>query len=215
VANVQSSRFKLCISVFIANFPGPASSEITSQVNEIPRSLSLLSVYCNHSPPHMESMSFQPRRNLLQKNFSWASAVYPTTRECLPRMGIQSPCTCHCRRLPPGGVAISECVGVGVDIRWPDMSSRHPVRRRTDEDELKNITPLKDRLQFSQNAEVIVSPAESAKYGTTVHVDSSYEDLIDRATVDLAEALDVKMKKTCKSYHSRTHETGRCHHCQT
>ena len=145
VANVQSSRFKLCISVFIANFPGPASSEITSQVNEIPRSLSLLSVYCNHSPPHMESMSFQPRRNLLQKNFSWASAVYPTTRECLPRMGIQSPCTCHCRRLPSGGVAISECVGVGVDIRWPDMSSRHPVRRRTDEDELKNITPLKDR----------------------------------------------------------------------
>ena len=54
---------------------------------------------------------------------------------------------------------------------------------------------MKDLLQFCQDADVIVSPPESAKSGTKVHVDSSYRDLIERAKADLAEAMDLKYRK--------------------
>lgn len=84
---------------------------------------------------------------------------------------------------------------MGVDIRWPDKSSKHTVRRGTTEDELKNITPVKDLFQFSQDPDIMVSPPESAKSGTKVHVHSSYQDLIERAKMDLEEAMDVRFKK--------------------
>ena len=88
-----------------------------------------------------------------------------------------------------------EYVQVGVDIRWPDKSSKHTVRRGTTEDELKNITPVKDLLQFCQDADVMISPPQSAKSGSKVHVDSSYKDLFNRVKADLEEAMDVKFKK--------------------
>ena len=89
----------------------------------------------------------------------------------------------------------AEYVQVGVDIRWPDKSSKHTVRRGTTEDELKNITPVKDLLEFGQDADIMVPLPESAKSGTKVHVDSSYQDLIERVKTDLEEAMDVKFKK--------------------
>ena len=78
---------------------------------------------------------------------------------------------------------------------------RHKVRRGKTEDELKNITPVKDLLQFGQDADVIVSPPESAKSGTKVHVDSSYQELIERAKADIEEAMDMKFKKQVEAHH--------------
>jgi hypothetical protein len=87
-----------------------------------------------------------------------------------------------------------EYVEVGVDIRWPDRSTTHTVRRGTSQEDLKRITPVKDLVHFGA-ADVKVSPPASAKSGTTIHVDSSYEGLRNRVKEDVEEALERKMDK--------------------
>lgn len=91
-------------------------------------------------------------------------------------------------------VAGSEYVKVGADLRWPDKSTTHTVRRGTSQDNLKGSTPVKDLLDFGQ-ADVKVSPPASAKSGTKIHVDSSYEALRIRMKEDIEEALEIKAKK--------------------
>jgi hypothetical protein len=88
-----------------------------------------------------------------------------------------------------------EYVEVGVDIKWPDKSTTHMVRRGTSQDDLKRTTPVKNLLDFGQEAVVKVSPPASAKSGTKIHVDSSYEGLRNRVKEDLEEALERKMDK--------------------
>lgn len=75
-----------------------------------------------------------------------------------------------------------EYVEVGVDT----------VRRGTSQEDLKPITPVKDLIRFG-TADVKVSPPASAKSGTKIHVDSSYERLRNRIKEDIEEALDRKM----------------------
>jgi hypothetical protein len=88
----------------------------------------------------------------------------------------------------------TEYVEVGVEIRWPDRSTTHTVRRGTSQEDLKRITPVKDLLHFGA-ADIKVSPPASAKSGTKIHVDSSYEGLRDRVRGDIEEALERKMDK--------------------
>jgi hypothetical protein len=92
----------------------------------------------------------------------------------------------------------SEFVQVGVDIRWPDKNSEYPVRRGTKEEDLKLITPVKRLLDFGKEADVIVSPPNSAKSDTKVHVDSSYEILLNNMKEDLAQSIDKKVQKSLK-----------------
>ena len=137
----------------------------------------------------------------------------PSRPEPLPREPSSGPPPAYTPRLEfvvPGGqrtagirvtadgsprVAESEYVEVGVDIRWPDKSTTHTIRRGTSQDDLKRITPVKNLLDFGQEADVKVSPPASAKSGTKIHVDSSYEGLRNRVKEDLEEALERKMDK--------------------
>jgi len=84
-------------------------------------------------------------------------------------------------------------VEVAVDIRWPDQTTKYPVERGTQPEQLKTITPVKNLLNFGEAA-VNVSPPESAKSGTKVHVDSSYEALLARTKDEFEAAMEVKQK---------------------
>jgi hypothetical protein len=133
----------------------------------------------------------------------------PELRPCKPSSGPPPAYTPRTEFIVPGGErtvgmcvnadgsprgAGPEYVEVGVDIRWPDRSTTHTVRRGTSQEDLKRINPVKDLLHFGA-ADVKVSPPASAKSGTKIHVDSSYEGLRNRVKEDIEEALERKMDK--------------------
>lgn len=95
--------------------------------------------------------------------------------------------------MPP----MSEFVQVGVD---PDKNSKSSDRRGTKEEDLKLITPVNRLLDYGKEADVTVSPPNSAKSYTKVHVDSSYEILFNHMKEDFAQSMDsIIDKKVQKS----------------
>ena len=100
-------------------------------------------------------------------------------------------------------VGKSEFVEIDVDLRWPDKHSRHQVRRSTKQDVLKNITPVKKLLAYHPETEVTVSPLERAKSNTRVHIDTSYEDLVQHITHDVTEAIKAQNDKADKKQHEK------------
>jgi hypothetical protein len=176
--------------VFTTDFPSPTLPETTPQVNDTAAATPIVGTA---SPDILQSFSSK-RGKRIRKPSAGPPPAYTAQREDVIPARRSGPGVCVTAEGSPR-VYKAEYVQVGVDIRWPDKSSEHGVRRGTTEDELKNITPVKDLLEFGQDADVMVSPPESAKSGTKVHVDSSYQELIERVKTDLEEALDVKFKK--------------------
>jgi predicted transcriptional regulator YheO len=57
--------------------------------------------------------------------------------------------------------------------------------------DLKLITPVKHLLDFERDADIKVFPPHSAKSDTKVHIDSSYEALLNRMKDELAGSVDA------------------------
>jgi len=64
------------------------------------------------------------------------------------------------------------------------MVSKYSIERGAWEQKLSQITPVKQLLQFAKDPAIVVSPPESAKSTTKVHMESSYEDLLKRVRSD-------------------------------
>jgi len=92
-------------------------------------------------------------------------------------------------------VAKSKFVDIAIDLRWPDKFKKETVERGKPESELKRLTPVKNLLGFTINPDVQISPPESAKSITKIHVDSNYNDFLSAITADVEQRLQEKNER--------------------
>ena len=83
-----------------------------------------------------------------------------------------------------------EHVQVGVDIRWPDKSSIRTVRRVATDDELKNVTPVKDLHE---------------------RVKADIEEAMDMKFKKQVEATDAKLTKQEEKWRRQLKENSQYH----
>jgi hypothetical protein len=82
-----------------------------------------------------------------------------------------------------------------IDLRWPDKDKTKTVERGMSEARLKDLRPVKQLLGFGRDPDVQVSPPESAKSTTKVHVDSNYDDFLSAVTTDVEQRLQEKNER--------------------
>jgi len=135
-----------------------------------------------------------------------------------PPANLDPPTTGHVPLLPPppytprpivsetGSPMTSTYVDVSIDLRWPDTNRMQVVKRGTKQKDLERLTPVKQLAAFSSDPTVIVSPPESAKTATRIHVDANYEKLVRSITDEVEKTLDEKNQKRVERLHDRLKE---------
>jgi hypothetical protein len=104
-------------------------------------------------------------------------------------------------------VSMSKFVNIEIDLRWRDKYTKETVERGMSEARLKDLTPVKQLLGFGINPDVQVSPPESAKSATKIHVDSNYDEFLSAVTKDVEQRMqdkndkrDKKMREDLQAY---------------